>query len=174
MSKRFARTAVDAINRSNATAEFLVLIFCGLQAVWPRGCYWDALDQILDQNITDDEEAKRVVDHLMQYGKDVELREGFDAWDAAEQVAIRIIGNRDLRFAEGDYNAVLNDIGDDHGALLEAICELSGRTQQEARDLIECVTDDIKPAVNSRDLSRVEAERWARRLEAAGASVAVV
>ena len=167
---------VNAANRIDATAEFLVRIYCGLQAVTPRGCYWDDLDQILDQNIKDDAEARRVVDALMEYGMDVPVREGHDAWDAAEEVAVRIIGNRDLRYATNDdeYGVVIENVGNDEGAVLSAICELSGISQQESRDLIESVTDDTKIPANREELSRVAACAWARKLGAAGATVSIV
>lgn len=96
--KKLTDKQLEILSAADATARFLVVVACGLKAVTPRGCYWDDLDQVIAQNINDDTEAKRVVNALMELGGDVHVREGFNSWDAAEEVAIRIIGNRDLRF----------------------------------------------------------------------------
>jgi ribosomal protein L7/L12 len=113
----------------------------------------------------------------MQYGMDVRLREGFDAWDTSEEVAVRIIGNRDLRYAaenDGEYDVVIEDSGPDCVTLLETICALTGKSQQQARDIIESAAPDTKVAVNTDDMSHALAEEWAAKLRAAGATVAVV
>jgi hypothetical protein len=51
------------------------------------------------ENLTGDAEAKRVVDALMDSGAHIIVMKGHDAETAAKEVAIRIIGIRELRFA---------------------------------------------------------------------------
>ncbi len=58
---------------------------------------WPILDDLLAHEITDQRDAKRMVDAVMDLG---DIREGPIGLDPAEDVIIRIIANHNLRFTE--------------------------------------------------------------------------
>ena len=97
MSKRIlVQKPVDPIATSaEDCAATLVRASLGLKLSSP--CYWDDLDYLLQHLITDDTRAKCVVDALMDDDVDVVVEHG-DTWAASEEIAIRIIGKRELRF----------------------------------------------------------------------------
>jgi large subunit ribosomal protein L7/L12 len=74
-----------------------------------------------------------------------------------------------------DYDdLVLFNVGPNKSNVIKVIRELTGRGLKEAKELVESVSEDSKPSINTEDLSPAVAADWARKLEAAGASIVVV
>jgi ribosomal protein L7/L12 len=149
--------------QAESCAEFLVRIACGIKQSSP--CYWDDLDSIIAQNITNDADAKSVVDALMNVGADTHVFfRGYDPDDAAEEVAIRIIGNRGLRFNEpATVRLTVTNAGPDKIDVIKTVRTMMGLSLKEAKDIAEGRTMDALPAPR--------AESVKAHLENAGATV---
>jgi hypothetical protein len=83
-----------AAQLAERTARFLVDMFHALTES-NSDCKWDELDHLIDLTIKSDEEARAVVNSLMDLVRwDLDMPKD----DRAEEIVIRIIENRKLRF----------------------------------------------------------------------------
>lgn len=72
------------------------------------------------------------------------------------------------------FDVVIEKVGPNKLSVIKVVRQVTGHGLKEAKELVESATDHTKPVVNHLELPRAEAEAVARKLEAAGASVAVV
>lgn len=146
-------------------ASVLIRAWCGLKTTSP--CMWDDLDHMLEEFITDDAQARELVDAMMKFGPEAELTRRADesAWDLAEEIAIRIIGNRDLRFTTEGRTVAVTEVGPNKINSIKTVRQITGLGLKEAKDFVEGQPLHAVPTS--------DAEAINQQLTALGATVAL-